>query len=326
MLDVVCFGEILWDIFETGRAGASRSPRVPARARRRAGERRDGARAPRRAGGGGRRRRARPLRRGAGGAPARPTASTSRFVVRLPNRTGLDLRRARRARRARVPLLPARVRRLVRPRRARHARHGARPLGARRDEHPDDAEPARGGHAAVPRGRRRAPGRTSASISTCARTCGRTAGRMRAAIAELAARAALVKASDADLARRLGGARDSLARAARARRRRGSSRAAPASRAPSARTGAVDAPGPARALRRRHRGRRRVHRRRPGDAASGAAPSRARPRGATRPCGRTALRAGHIMGKKAVSRAGAVAGLVGLGRASQSVRSEGEPS
>ena len=55
MLDVVCFGEILWDIFEArGARTRAHRARLPARARRSAGQRRDGARAARGARGRGR--------------------------------------------------------------------------------------------------------------------------------------------------------------------------------------------------------------------------------------------------------------------------------
>ena len=86
-------------------------------------------------------------------------------------------------------------------------------------------------------------------------------------------------------------------------------------------------------LRRRHRGRRRFHRGRPGDACRGRAPCRAARLERSR-AWRWALRAGHMMGKKAVSRPGAVSGLVRLGpgqshrreRTSWRVRRDARPS
>jgi fructokinase len=312
MLDVVCFGEILWDVFETRARG-----REPI---------------------------ARTFRRELGGAPANVATGLARlgvrvavaggvgrdrlgdalvahlaadgvdvrFVVRLPNRTGLTF--------------------VVRDARGEPEflfyRHQSADLAVRAEH----VTPAMG------RARWLLVGTSTLMTPELARATerflevGERAGAavfvdlnvrahlwpdrrtMERAIARLAGRAAIVKASDADL-REVGGRGDGLSWLER--------------HAPRASWLVTRGAGPAtaagahgvvqvRALRARC-----VDATGGGDAfiagalativAAGAVPGSAAWRDPA--VWSAALRAGHIMGKKAVSRPGAVAGLVDLGRA-----------
>ena len=302
MLDVVCFGEILWDMLRGARAG-TRAHRagLSARARRRAGQRGDRAGAARSEGGGGGRRRTGPLRRRAGRGTSPRDGVDVRFVDALPNRTGLTfvVRDARGEpefifyRHESADLAIARG--------ARHAGHGAGALGARRHEHADDPG-AGAGDRALSGGRRprrsldlRRPQRPGPPLARprarCRRPSPPRAGRRRSS-----------RPARPTCARSAQRARDCAGSSATHPRPRGWSRDGRGLRAPSAPRRRPRG-GARRPLRGRDRGRRRVHRRCALDARRRAGPP-GTAAGRDPELWRKALRAGHIMGKKAVSRAG----------------------
>jgi fructokinase len=351
MLDVVCFGEILWDIYETHvRAGSRRRAEPHSRLAPLSGERAEphsrlaplsGERAEPIA---------RSFRRELGGAPANVATGLARlgvkaavvggvgqdrfgdalvghlandgvgvqFVLSLPNRTGLTF--------------------VVRDARGEpdfvFYRHESADLAVRAAH----VTPAMGRARWVLVGTSTWMTREQAQATERFLEAGERAGAavfvdlnvrahlwpsrsaMQKAIARLAGRASLVKASEADL-REVGAGSQGLRwlerHAPRASwivtRGAGAATAAGAHgvvELPALRARCVDATGA-------------------GDAfiagalatlvAARAAPGSAAWR--DRDVWRAALRAGHIMGKKAVSRAGAVAGLVRLGRARAVVES-----
>ena len=247
-----------------GRSGADRT-RVPPRARRRPCERRHRPRAPRGSLGNRRRDRDRQARRRARTAP-RDRRRLHALPRPPPQPHRHHLRHPRRARRAELPLLPPGHRRRRAPPRARDRRDGAREVGPRRHEHADEP---------VARGRDRALSRYGGGGEGEHR---RRSQRARAPLAE--------QGSDA---RRRGVARS--ARVDRERVVRRSDRAhgpprhlvAGRSRAeggvdrdPGGEGGERDRdarlrgpPGAQGEVRRRHRGRGRLHRRRAGGAARG---------------------------------------------------------
>ena len=187
MLDVVCFGEILWDVFETSARGREPIARTFRRelggapANVATGLARLGVRV-----GGRGRRGARPLRRRAASQHLAGDGVDVRFVQALPNRTGLTfvVRDARgepeflfyRHESADLAMRAEHV--VPAMGRARWVLVGTSTLMTPRR--------SRAATDALPRGRRARRARTCSSTSTCARTSGADRRTMQRAIAALA--------------------------------------------------------------------------------------------------------------------------------------------
>jgi fructokinase len=316
-MDVVCFGEILWDLFETRRPGEYRRELGGAPANVATGLARLGARAAVVGGVG---------RDSFGRALVEQLARDGvdvRFVIHLPNRTGLTFVTRDAAGEPAFLFyrhdsadLAVRAKHVVPAMgRARWALVGSSTLMT--------GEQARATERFLDVARR---GGASLFVDLNVRAhLWPSRAAMERAIGELAGRAALVKASDADL-RAVAGGRSGLRWLERhapqatwlVTRGAGVASAIGAHGSvdvPARRARCVDATGAGDAFIAGALATLVAARAVPGSA-SWASPE----------LWRTALRAGHIMGKKAVSRAGAVAGLVELGQARAVIAGAASPT